>query len=449
MVKFSGGNMDRTVRKEFWSYVSLNILGMLGLSCYILADTYFIAAKLGADGLTSLNLAISIYSFIHGTGLMIGIGGATKYAIYKSRRETKKGSQIFTAALIIGIIAGVILFMTGIFGSRQFAFLLGAKGAVIETTTIYLKTILCFAPCFICNNILIAFIRNDGNPKLAMAGMLCGSFSNILLDYVFLFPMDGGMFGAAFATGLAPVVSMAVLSAHFFRKKNEFYFQVKCKAARHIKEIVTLGVSAFINEISSGVVLIVFNLLILGLSGNTGVAAYGIVANLALVALSVFTGIAQGSQPLLSHYYGKGERQTVKQIYQNTVVLAGFLGVLLIVLAFGCTDALIRIFNSEGSEKLHDIAFTGLRLYFLGFPLAGINIVTASYQGAVEHAGSAFTISVVRGLAAVSVLAVLLSSLFGMTGIWLAFACAEATALLIFALLRFVSNKKPLPDLSK
>lgn len=423
--------MKETLRKDFFKYVSLNIMGMLGLSCYILADTYFVSAKLGADGLTSLNLAISIYSFIHGTGLMIGIGGATRYAICRMKKEYEKCNAIFTTAVIVGIIIGVCLTVFGIFGAEMLAGLLGAKGEILGVTTTYLRTILCFSPCFILNNIMIAFIRNDGNPRLSMTGMLAGSFANIVLDYIFMFPLDMGIFGAAFATGLAPVISLIVLASHKIKGKNQFHFRMEkaMHILRNAKDIGAIGIAAFINEVSSGLVLVIFNLLIIGLTGNIGVAAYGIVANLALVAMSIFTGIAQGSQPLISKYYGKGQKEAVRTIYRYSIILAAAIGVGLVAIGFGCTDFLIGVFNSEGSRELRDIAFVGLRLYFLGFLFVGVNIVTASYMGAVERAKGSFIIAITRGFFAILFFAVLLSNLFGMTGVWMAFLCAELLTL--------------------
>lgn len=290
--------MQKQISREFYKYISLNVLGMLGLSCYILADTFFISKRLGADGLTALNLAISVYSIINGLGLMLGIGGATRFAICRAQNETQKGNQVFTASAAAGITVGLVLLLVGAVGSDAVAKVLGAEGVIQEMTGSYLKTILGFAPFFIMNNILIAFVRNDGSPRLSMAAMLTGSFSNIVLDYVFLFPLNMGIFGAALATGFAPVISLVLLSLHFIRRKNQFTwsFGFNMRAfARQVSDICSLGISAFINELSSAVVLIVFNLLILRLAGNTGVAAYGIVANLALVAVSVFTGISQGS----------------------------------------------------------------------------------------------------------------------------------------------------------
>ncbi|MEK6265909.1 MAG: MATE family efflux transporter, partial [Clostridium sp.] len=166
-----------SIKKTFLRYVYTNIIGMIGLSCYILADTFFISKEFGADGLTSLNLAISIYSFINATGLMIGIGSATKYSIYKAQNKHNKANTTFTNSIKMGVLAGILFLLIGLFGSSVLSSLLGANKNTFDMTNTYLKTILFFAPFFILNNIFIAFIKNDGNPKLSMAGMLIGSFS--------------------------------------------------------------------------------------------------------------------------------------------------------------------------------------------------------------------------------------------------------------------------------
>ena len=211
--------MERTNMKgTFAKYVSLNIIGMMGLSCYILADTFFVAQGIGVNGLSALNLAIPIYSFLHGTGLMIGMGGATRYSISKSK-------ETFTQSLYYAFFISCLFLIIGILFSNQLATLLGADSDTLQNANIYLRTILNFAPMFLLNNVIICFVRNDDNPQLSMAAMLIGSFSNIILDYIFIFPCKMGMFGAAFATGIAPVISLMILSLHFIKKKNTFYFK--------------------------------------------------------------------------------------------------------------------------------------------------------------------------------------------------------------------------------
>lgn len=132
--------------QEFVRYVSLNVLGMLGLSCYILADTYFISAGLGADGLTALNLAIPIYSFIHGSGLMAGMGGSTRYSIQKNLGHSKETDRIFTNAVMTAAAFAVLFVCAGMFFTDKIVALLGADAAVSAMTGTYLRMILLFSP---------------------------------------------------------------------------------------------------------------------------------------------------------------------------------------------------------------------------------------------------------------------------------------------------------------
>ena len=273
-------------------------LGMLGLSCYLLADTFFVSNRLGADGLAALNLAIPLYSLLNGVGLMLGIGGATRYAVLQAGGAAEEADRAFTGSLMLGGGAGALFVLAGILLAEPMGLWMGADGDTLEMTAVYLRTIFCFAPCFLLNNILLAFVRNDGGRRLAMAGMLAGSFSNILLDYLFLYPLGGGMFGAALATGLAPVISLAVLSAWIMKKRNGFHLRRDIPVGR-LPALCGPGTAAFVTEVSSGVVLVLMNTILLRLEGNRGVAAYGIVANLALVALALLNGLSQGMQPLV------------------------------------------------------------------------------------------------------------------------------------------------------
>lgn len=417
--------MEKSILKSFAKYVSLNILGMIGLSCYILADTFFVAKALGATGIAALNFSISVYSMIHGTGLMIGIGGAARYSILKSQNKDKRANIVFTTCLKLSVLTGVIFAIIGIFGSKSIALILGADIYTLSLTKTYLTTILCFAPFFIINNIVLAFVRNDNNPNLSMIAMLTGSFSNIVLDYIFMFPLGMGMFGAAFATGLAPIISMGILSIHFVKGKNHFAYIHDRKIWSSTRDIFSLGLSAFITEVSSAVVLITFNLVILRLKGNLGVASYGIVANIALVGVSIFTGIAQGIQPLISKSYGLKNYQVLRKVLKYALLTSLSIALVIYLGMFFNADRIIGIFNSEQNLEISQIAKTGIRIYFIGFFFAGINIIMAMYLSATEHAKNAFIISIARGCIIIVPLVLLLSRIWNMAGIWFAFVLTE------------------------
>lgn len=433
---------NQSLIKEYAKYTSLNILGMLGLSCYILADTFFISKGLGANGLAALNLAIPIYSLIHGSGLMLGMGGAIKYSIFQGKRASEYSDIIFSDTVRLAMMLAVLFVTAGLFFSDALTHLLGADAEVAKMTRIYLKVILLFSPFFMMNDILVCFVRNDGAPRLSMLAMLGGSFSNIVLDYVFIFPLQMGIFGAVLATGIAPVEGMLILSTHLLKKRNGFHLRrVRFHPGMMISSL-TLGVPSLVTEVSSGIVIIIFNMIILSLVGNVGVAAYGVVANLSLVVTAVYTGVAQGMQPIISQEYGRGERWSVRKILRYGVVTILVMSFAVYLLMYLFADPITGIFNSEGNARLQEIAREGLRLYFIAAPFVGFNIVTASFFAATEKAALAQVISVLRGFLLIIPMAFVMAKWLDVTGVWMAFPVTEGAVSLIGMVLYRNSCKK-------
>ena len=432
--------MKGTLR-EFARYTSLNVLGMIALSCYILADTFFVSLGLGADGLTALNLAIPVYSFIHGSGLMIGMGGGTRYSILKSQGNHQEADRVFTNVLYLAAVLAALFVAAGLLFAGDLVRLFGGTGAVFTMCRTYLRVILLFAPAFLMNNVLLCFVRNDGAPQLAMAAMIGGSLSNVVLDWVFIFPCGMGIFGAVFATGLAPIISMGILSPHFFRKKNQFR-PVPCKPQlRRTARILSSGVPSLVTEVSSGIVIIAFNGLIMGLEGNTGVAAYGVIANLSLVVIAIYTGIAQGIQPILSRSYGTGDRAGLTIILRCAMMTQVVVSLLIYGIVAAFAPQIAAVFNSEGSAALQAIAEQGLRLYFIACPFAGCNVVLSMYFTSTERPLPAHIISLLRGFFLILPLAFLLAWLGQMAGIWLAFPLTEFLVAALAVSLYFHSKK--------
>ena len=421
----------KKVMNEFLKYTSLNILGMLGLSCYILADTFFVSKGLGTDGLTALNLAIPIYSFIHGSGLMIGMGGGTKYSILKSQEHHLDANKTFTHALFLTGCLTVVFVVIGVFCSDLIISLFINQGHVFDMSKMYLQVILLFAPAFLLNNVLLCFVRNDGAPQLSMVAMIGGSLSNIILDYIFIFSCQMGIFGAVFATGLAPIISMIILSPHFIRKKNQFHIQKCYPQFKRIFDILSSGIPSLVTEVSSGVVMIIFNTIILKLTGNVGVAAYGVIANISLVVIAIYTGIAQGIQPLMSRYYGLNQMKSIHQILKYAFIMMLIISILIYGLVFLQATNITHIFNSENNQTLQIIASQGIKLYFLACPFAGFNIIISVYFTSVEYPFPAHMISILRGFIVIIPIAFLLFWIGAMTGVWCSFPVTESLVSII------------------
>lgn len=429
------------LKSDFIRYTSQNILGQMAYSCYTVADTFFIAASLGANGLTALNLAFPAFCLLNGTGLMIGMGGGINYAIAQGQKKALKANSIFTNAFYTVLLFSAIFLIAGLFFSETLAILLGSDAAVFDMTHTYLKVLLLFSPAFLLNNLLHCFIRNDRNPSLSMIAMIIGSLANIILDYIFIFPMQMGILGAILATGLAPIISITILSAHFLQKKNNFTLQLNIPDYKKITAIISNGLPPFVTELSSGIVMFLFNYMILGITGNIGVAAFSIITVISLVVVAIFTGLSQGIQPLFSLSYGQGSTSGVKSILYYSLGTVLFLSCVIYTTIYLGAEQLAAIFNSESNTVLQNMAVNGMHLYFLACPFIGFNIVIATYFTSTEWSRPAQLITIMRGLIVLVPITYLLSYLLQMQGVWCAYPVTEAIVAAIGCVFFALTNK--------
>ena len=373
---------------------------------------------------------------------MLGMGGATRFSILKSQNNQKGADTIFTNTVYLGIFFSIIFMLGGLFFSGSLARLLGANQNTFEMTNTYLRVMMLFSPAFIFNDIILCFVRNDGNPRLSMIATVCGSLFNVVFDYIFIFPCNMGMLGAVLATGFSPVVGLTIMSPHWLGKKRGFHFRKLVPDADSIRTNISLGFPSLLSQISAAIVMIIFNMLILGLEGNTGVAAYGVIANISLVVLSFYTGIAQGIQPLVSHSYGRKKTDGIRQFLRYAMISMVILSAVMYLILFVFADPIASAFNSEHNAKLQEIAVTGLKLYFTSLVFAGFNIILSMYFTSVEKALPAQIISLLRGLILIIPIAFLFANLWDMTGVWMSFPATELVTAVVGAVLYFIYKNR-------
>lgn len=418
------------MEKKLRRYIMPNILAMLGTSCYVLADTFFISIAEGANGITALNLALPLYGIMFALGSMIGIGSATRYSLNKALGK-RDADDYFSNAIVFAVLFSSVFVISGICFPDQVLRCLGADESILGIGVSYIQIVLCFAPFFMANYTFTAFVRNDGAPHVAMAATLTSGIFNIVFDYIFMFPMQLGMDGAALATGLAPIVSILVCMTHYLSKKNTVVFSKKMPSLKKLVSSCNLGIVAFVGEISSGITTMVFNFILLDLAGNTAVAAYGVIANIALVGTALLNGVSQGLQPLASSVHGTVDEKVEKKIYYHSLQIGFAIAGCLVIIVLLFTPSLISIFNSEQSLELATYAEKGMRLYFMGFLIAFINIIRSGFLSATGKGLESSIIALSRGVGAIVVFAFLLSAIFGITGVWLAFPVSEAFTFLL------------------
>lgn len=422
---------DKSLIKEFLKYVSSSILSMIGVACYILADTFFISFGCGSLGLAALNIAAPSFQIVFGIAMMLGVGGATKFTLFKESGQDEKANNVFTLTALIGTVISVIFLIIGLTASRPITIALGANSETVDMATSYLQLIFCFAPFFTANSVLQCFLRNDNAPKLAAIALISGNIFNIIFDYVFIFPCNLGIFGAALATAISPVVSTLIMMIHFIRKRNTFHFVKSKFNIRLILGCMAIGLPSLLAEYSIGTVTIIFNNLILALEGNSGVAAYAIIVSILYVTTCTMNGVAQGVQPLISANVGKNDRITVYRLLIYGILTVSMISVLLYLILFFASDGIVGIFNSEGNEIVQNLGVIGVKLYFISIFFSGFNILFVSYFSASNKAMPSQLISILRGYIVIIPLLFILGKTSGVTGLWIATPICEAIVLLI------------------
>ena len=412
----------------FALYVSQNIFAMLGVSCYVMADTYFVSKAGGTAGIATLNLILPVYSLIFGIGAMIGTGAATRFAIYRAEGSPQADSY-YSNAMLWACLAAIPFMLIGALDPARLLRILGADDAITAMGEQYMRIILLLAPTFLLDAVTLAFVRNDGSPTLAMLGSFFSSMFNIVGDYYLIFSCGMGMTGAALATALSPLVCLLLCSFHFFMRKNTMRLRPMRPSLRLLGRSCQLGISAFVAEMAAGISIFVLNALLIRTVGTIGVSAYGVVANVAIVANAIYNGITQGSQPLLSTFYGSKDRAGLRRIRFLSLGMAACLALVSFLVICCYAYPITMLFNTEENMEMTSYATLGLKEYFFGYFFAGLNIVNCGYFSAVARPKLAFAASLLRGLIAPTLLAVLMAALWGIQGIWFSFAAAEALTL--------------------
>lgn len=400
---------------------------MLSVSVYILVDTFFVSHFLGADGLTALNISIPFYSFIASVGMMLAIGGSVLFNFHKN--TGKDTVTVFSTTVISALALSLILIFIAVFFSENIAYALGARGYILEMSNVYIKYIMIFSPGFILNQIFSLYIRNDGYPGLTMFATILGSLSNILMDYVLMGPFNMGMKGAIIATCISPIISVIimlplVLKSPSLSLKLRFSFE-------YLKDIINKGISTFLIEISTGLILVIYNLLMLSLEGDIGVAAFAIIANILVVINATFNGLAQGVQPLFSKYYIMKDldslRQTLKiSIYTILISASLIYG----VMALNAQN-ISAIFNKDNIDLLAEIAILGIRVYFIGIFFQGINIVMSMFFISTSTTKPAHIMAFLKSFVVLGPLAFILTRYLHTMGLWISYPILEFLVMLI------------------
>lgn len=420
------------IKTSFFRYLMPAITGMVIKSIFIMVDTIFIGRGVGPDGLAAVSMASPFFSFFTAIAMMIGIGGSALMSIEFGKGNFKAGQGLFVQSIVLAVVVAGGLALGGLIWLEDILRLVGATGQVAVYSGQYLGIMLNFFVLYSLGWVLSCFVRNDTNPALAMYALAGGALMNIVLDYLFIMKFGWGVKGAAYATMIANLISMAIVLTHFLTGRGRLRFSLSGIGSDRVRRIMNTGLPIFFIESSVAATSMVFNTVLLA-KGGLYISVYSIVLNTAVLTLFLLVGIGQACQPIISFNYGAGATDKVRETLKIGLKFAVMAGVAAVVIVLLGAEQIARLFVVDNPE-LVAMASVALRFYFLAYPFMGFNLMVANLFQATERSASATLLSLLRGFVLVVVGLMVIPVFLPENGVWLSLLFAESITM-VFSLI--------------
>ncbi len=336
--------------KQLCSYIFPAVGSLFVTYLYNVMDGIFVGQGVGSAALGAVNIGVPFITFAVAIVAMFPMGGATIIAIRMGRDDKDGANNAFMTALTLTVLTAVILTVAGTVFSQQIVDLSGARKLGEEMRRMsadYLFYYSAFSLPMLMSNCLSVFVRNDGSPTLSFVGMCAGAVSNIFLDWLFIFPLQMGVIGAAVASGLGQIVSLLVLLSHFIRKHGNLRIRRFTIQPVLIRKICKRGAPEAVTQLTTPVTALCYNLVLAGLVGDIGVSTYSVLSFIYSLANAVLSGVAQGLQPLWGNSYGKQDTKEINDYFRFGMAINLVLSVLVSAGLILFDEPAIRIFSQD------------------------------------------------------------------------------------------------------
>ena len=396
------------------------ILAQLVNLLYNLVDRIYIGhiEGVGDIALTGVGLTFPLIMFVSAFSSLCGMGGAPKASIAMGENNQKHANRILGNSLVVTITLALILTIVLSFFNEPLLFAFGASENTLPYALAYIT------PLFtgtICN--LFAFglnnsIRSDGNPKLSMLTMIIGATINLLLDPIFIFGLNLGIKGAAYATILSQFIASCWV-LHYFTKSKKSSINItlpKMKLKKHIvNSILMIGLSPFLMQIASSIVSVLANKALMTYGGDLAIGAMAIITSIYSIFIMPIYGLNQGTQPIIGYNYGAKKYDRVRKTYIYGLTCCTIILVLSAIFIQLFPEKAVGMFNND--PLLTNITISGMKLYLLSMPIIGIQMTASNYYQAVGKAKKAMFISLTRQIIFLIPAFLIFPKLFGLTGV--------------------------------
>ena len=423
---------NKPILKTIFKYAIPNVISMWIFTLYTMVDGIFISRFVGSTALAGVNLVLPLINFIFSISIMIGVGSSTLIAIKFGENKYDEGNKIFTLATLLNLFLAIFISLLILLNLERVINILGANKSqeVYQYVKDYLSVIVFFSVFYMSGYAFEIYIKIDGKPSYPTICVLVGGITNLILDYLFVVVFHYGVTGAAIATGISQVTccSMLLFYIIFKAKKIKFKKSFRFDFDRIIK-IFKTGFSEFLTEISSGILILIYNLVILKRIGVTGVSIFGTISYISSFITMTMIGFSQGIQPVISYNLGKKNHKNLKDILKISITFLGILGIVCFIFITSFSEYIGRIFFKEKDMilRVKDV----LRVYSLSYLLIGINIFISAYFTALKRVTYSAFITFPRGILFNSILLLILPTIFGNKSIWFVTFLSEALSVFI------------------
>ena len=429
------------IRKLYFKFLIPSLGSAMVMSIYTLTDAVVIGKGVGADALAALSITTPLLCILMSTGILFGVGGSVGMSVCRGTGNTKKADRFFTLALIMISALTAVWWIIFAVGMPTILRLMGANDTLFSYAMSYMRYINIFLPVAVFSNFIAIFVRADGNPNRSMLGVMLGVVVNIVLDIVFVFPLQMGMGGAALASCLGMVIQVIVGLTHFFGSHNGMHLIKPHHVAASMLQIFTSGIPSFVNEFANGFIVFLFNIQILKYCGGAALSIYSVISNCVILFNSLFTGVGQAIQPVVSTNYGAGNTDRIKQMKKMAYVTIVLMGLVFSLSGIIFPNGVCSVFV-EMNDELRAIAEYGVRLYFIAFLPLGINLLTSYYFQAVMRPKESLVISFMRNIILSSAGILLFPIIIGANALWYVIPVVEVLTLIVSMIFLAVARKK-------
>lgn len=413
--------------KKIWQFAVPAIVSMVLTAFITVADGFFMGNFVGKEGIAAVNLGLPIVYLYLGIGLMISIGGVSIAGMALGSGDLACCGQVFSQT--IATAAAASLALSGIMGVcfQPMLTLLQADGLIIRYFREYHQIMLLELPVMVVDSAFGMFIRGEGHPEFYLQVTVVNALLNVVLDYVLAGLFSLGAAGIAWASLASALVSLAWILSYFHKKARVYHLGRFRFSPQTFVQGILNGSSEFIGEMSTGIAMFAYNLVIMRRVGVDGVTAFTIVGYVAYLFSMVVIGFGQGASPLVSFCYGARERRLAADIRRKTTWYVSGAGILVFLVMTLLADGYGGMFVE--SEEVKAMVASGMWIFMVSFFFSGINAIASFYFTATGRAFQSAAISFSRGLGVLLVCIFLLPALFGMTGVWLAAPVTEVVTL--------------------